>query len=175
MKKYRLIERLSDGSLNKVNVYENEQAALYAMNMSAEIHKDSYFRIEEVEESITERVKSYEDACEVLGIDKFNRIGEHTISLFNDLRVLNGKVDHIIAFLKLETITAALNEGWKPDLEDRKQGKWYVFYDGNVLSCNCVTTPSHTLTHLYFKSRKLAEYAAKHFADLYKQLLIEKF
>lgn len=180
MKKYRLLYKGKDGEYKPVeatfnSVEEAQEEVLCRIDHGSDISIFDY-KVEEVEESITDSVKSYEEACEVLGIDKFDRIGEHTISLFNDIRVLNGKVDHIIALLKLETITAALNEGWEPDWKDRKQQKWYIGYS---YECGKLYIDYHliyleTSLSLYFKSEELARYAAKQFAEFYKQLLIEK-
>lgn len=65
---------------------------------------------------VTERIKTFEDACRELGEDnvlvkQYNKI----CSTFNyyDVKQENISKD-IIAYLKLRIIAAALNEGWAP-------------------------------------------------------------
>lgn len=75
---------------------------------------------------VTERVKTFEDACNALG-------GGHPF-----VKSLNGYVNHIheedapdsdiVAFLKLRIVVAALNEGWTPDWGNKDQRKWYPWY-----------------------------------------------
>ena len=64
-----------------------------------------YFYKEEDYEEITDRVKTYEDACKVLGVEPINE---------QNAKAQGFRPDEI-ARRKLETIAAALNEGWKPD------------------------------------------------------------
>jgi DNA-binding LacI/PurR family transcriptional regulator len=54
---------------------------------------------------ITKRIKSYNDACAVLGIELENE----------DVLTKLGFTKDEIAYRKLKTITEALNEGWRPD------------------------------------------------------------
>lgn len=77
---------------------------------------------------ITERVKTYEDACKVLGIHPVN---------FHDLRY-SSPIDNSrcflekdeVAYIKLKTIVEALNEGWKPKFteDEYRYFPWFVFY-----------------------------------------------
>lgn len=69
---------------------------------------------------ICERVKSYADACHVLGISD-NEAPE----VIADGGLM--RPDEI-ARRKLETITAALNEGWKPDWNNTDQYKYYPWF-----------------------------------------------
>lgn len=59
--------------------------------------------------SITERVKTFEDACEVLGEDHPLVKGYRGVANINF-----GLMQDIIAYRKLRIICEALNEGWKP-------------------------------------------------------------
>ncbi len=140
---------------------------------------------------ITDVVKSYEDACKVLGIKPVN---------FDYLPEREKR--HVSAMLKLETITKALNEGWenpqngegyvywpwfiilnnKKEVEDyRDRGYTVVELEGfkNTagLAYSCSTNaPSHTAAHfgsrLCFKTRDLAIYAAKTFTALYADWML---
>lgn len=77
------------------------------------------FRIEEREyEDITNRVKSYADACKVLGIEPMDE---------DSMKAQGFRPDEI-ARRQLETITEALNEGWKPNWADTDEYKFYPWF-----------------------------------------------
>lgn len=73
------------------------------------------------ERPITERVKTFEDACKELGEDHKQvqqyRAAEGT-SLMDSINVA--------AYLKLRIITAALNEGWEPQFTE-DEDRWYPY------------------------------------------------
>ena len=73
------------------------------------------------ERPITERVKTFEDACKELGEDhklvQQYRAAEGT-SLMDSINVA--------AYLKLRIITAALNEGWEPPFTE-DEDRWYPY------------------------------------------------
>lgn len=121
--------------------------------------------------SITERVKTFEDACEVLGIDGTILIGTIDDALADDS-------DSIIAYTKLVIIIKALNEGWKPNWNASDEYKHYPWFDLEKgfglysVICNC--TDSGVGSRLCFRSRELAKYASEQFIDLYKDYYIIK-
>lgn len=111
-------------------------------------------------------IKSYEDACKVLGIQP---ISENAVAAFP-------KEDRksMLAYHKLTIIARAINGGWKPDWNDRTQYKYYpIFYYENAgLSfAYAYITATHTLallgSRLCFKTEAMSDYAAATFADLY--------
>ncbi len=135
---------------------------------------------------IIERVKSYADACEVLGIEQLDE----------EAMLSAGFRPDEIARRKLEAITAALNEGWKPNFNDTDEKKYYPWFyvnpgkgkdpDGNPsganagLSCantaNAASTASaHIGSRLCFHDRRTAFYAGNTFTDLYAAILVENF
>lgn len=144
------------------------------------------FRIEEREyEDITNRVKSYADACKVLGIEPMDE---------DSMKAQGFRPDEI-ARRQLETITEALNEGWKPNWEDTDEYKYYPYFyievnevkteDGDTFGAHAGLSFAGTFgaassTHAYFGSRlcfhnrETARYAGRTFTDLYAQILIEK-
>lgn len=76
-------------------------------------------------QDITERVRTFEDACNVLGsdhplVDKYYQWADNVVD--ND--------PFIRAVLKLEIITAALNEGWEPHFAsgELRWTPWFCFY-----------------------------------------------
>ncbi|MCK9477263.1 MAG: hypothetical protein M0R46_15205 [Candidatus Muirbacterium halophilum] len=114
--------------------------------------------------SIIDRVKTYEDALEVLRRDHFDE---------------NNLYPREIARRKLEIIIEALNEGWKPDFNKIKQSKWYCcFYEsetgiGFSFSNN---SPANAITYFgvlfCLKDKKLADYIGKQFIYLYEEMLL---
>lgn len=73
---------------------------------------------------VTERIKTFEDACNALG-DEHPLVKEY-------LRVadVNIILDDLYAYLKLRIIVAALNEGWEPKFEkgEYRYFPWFYLY-----------------------------------------------
>ena len=136
---------------------------------------------------IIERVKSYADACDVLSVPQLDEKAMLSAGFRPDE----------IARRKLETITAALNEGWKPDWNDTNECKYYPWFyitpgkgkdpDGNA-SNGASAGLSYAVTNgaasaanarigsrLCFHDRRTALYAGNTFTDLYAAILVEKF
>ena len=143
------------------------------------------FRIEEREyEDITNRVKSYADACKVLGIEPMDE---------DSMKAQGFRPDEI-ARRQLETITEALNEGWKPNWADTDEYKFYPWFyievnevqtEGAVIGASAglsyagtnyaaSNTAAHLGSRLCFHDSDTARYAGRTFTDLYEQILIEK-
>ncbi len=142
---------------------------------------------------ITERVKTFDDAVEILGeehplVKEWNAV--YTDKCSSDL----------IAYLKLRIITDALNEGWEPQFTKEKYRyyPWLTMYTqeewdeldeetkkggvlfGGTAACGASAgfvyasssyAPSHARasigSRLCFRTRDLARYAGRQFADLY--------
>lgn len=146
---------------------------------------------------VTERVKTFEDACAELG-------EEHPLVLayedfYNAFGTLNAVHMDVIAYLKLRIIAAALNEGWKPEFteDEWRYFPWFYLYtqkeidemseedkhrvvyrsnvyanaSGGVACANAHYDSSNTFANigsrLAFKSRELAEYAGKQFIEIW--------
>ena len=114
--------------------------------------------------SIIDRVKTYEDALRVLGMDNFSR---------------ENLYPREIARRKLEIIIEALNEGWKPNLSNHQEYKWYCYFSwsttglGYSYSYDSPTTANTYIgVRFCLKSKKLADYTGKQFKDLYEEMLL---
>lgn len=106
-------------------------------------------------DKITDRVKSFEDACEVLGI-----------AVPKNMHVTD----------KLKTIAKALNEGWTPDWSNSSQYKYVPYFKWNgkaFVYDGYDGWDGHTAvgSRLCFKNFELAKYAATQFIDLYNEFL----
>lgn len=145
---------------------------------------------------ITERVKTFEDALEVLG-EVHCFVSEYNTLVNSGL--IHSLSPDLVAYLKLRIITAALNEGWEPQftVDEYRYFPWFAFYTqkeidemdeedrsrvvgraSNFASANggCVyagaylaSSHSHTPfgARLAFKTRELAIYAGKQFIEIW--------
>ena len=75
--------------------------------------------------NIMERVKTFEDACAILG-DKHRLVKEYLGVEYNNIVITK----ELISYLKLRIIVAALNEGWKPkfDGDEYSYYPWFYIY-----------------------------------------------
>lgn len=74
---------------------------------------------------ITERVKTFEDACRELGADHPFVLAYQNTNL-RDPEVAEENRD-ILAYMKLRIIAAALNEGWEPQFTEDEE-RWYPWF-----------------------------------------------
>ena len=74
---------------------------------------------------ITERVKTFEDACRELGEDHPFVLAYQNTNL-RDPEVAEENRD-ILAYMKLRIIAAALNEGWEPQFTE-DEWRWYPWF-----------------------------------------------
>jgi len=152
-----------------------------------------------IPKDIRERVKTFEDACEVLGNDH-----QAVVDYFALCDATASK--DIIAYAKLRIIAEALNEGWKPQFteDEYRYYPWYYLYTeeewaeldestkkyGRVLgrssnhgnasgglayaSAAYESSGSYTSSgsRLAFKTYDLAEYCGKQFIDIWIDFLL---
>ncbi|ULB35921.1 hypothetical protein [Proteiniphilum propionicum] len=120
-------------------------------------------------QNVTDRIKTYEDACNELGRS------------IDPCMVLN--MTDELAYRKLKVISKALNEGWEADWTDLFQPKYYPYFEVEIngsTSGLVYVNSAHAFSHantligsrLAFKSRELAEYAGKQFIDIYKAFIL---
>lgn len=142
--------------------------------------------------NVTERIKTFEDACEELG-DEHQLVKEYW-------GVVNVGLDisqDLIAYLKLRIIVAALNEGWEPQFsaDEKRYFPWFWLYTQEqyeemdedmkhrciLLSCltsythysfviaGAICDTSHSYSNrgsqLAFRTSELAKYAGKQFME----------
>lgn len=187
-------EEISINRENVLNAYQQateEQKSLLENMFGKDMFKPK---------NIMERIKTFEDACEVLGEDH---------SYVQEYRsVANDNFDftqEIIAYLKLRIICAALNEGWQPTFSDGecRYYPWFYIYNQNEYeklnkdekkkcrvvgrqscdayafssvvcsSANFSTSYSYSYhgSLIVFKTRELTEYCEKQFIDIWSDYL----
>ena len=145
---------------------------------------------ERIEKPITERIKTFTDAVDELG-------SEHP--LVKQYMAANGNeafTRNTIAYIKLQIVAAALNEGWFPYLQ-RKEKRWYPYYkiyagdeiddispDATYLfgaSCGLAYVSSDlawsfaasTLSEcLAVKSEEISDYFGNQFIDIWAEYLL---
>ena len=150
--------------------------------------------------NIMERVKTFEDACAILG-ENHTLVKEYWGVVYNNIVITK----NLIAYIKLRIICAALNEGWKPTFSDGecRYYPWFEIYNKNEYeklnkdekkkcrvvglsgydayafgfvvfsSLNFSTSYSYSYhgSRLVFKTRELAEYCEKQFIDIWADYL----
>lgn len=150
--------------------------------------------------NIMERVKTFEDACEVLGEEH-----QYVKAYREWMRIYYAECKDISAYLKLRIICAALNEGWKPTFSDGecRSYPWFYIYNKNEYEkinkdekkkCHVISRSSYdayafggvvfsslnistSYSYSYhgslivFKTRELAEYCEKQFIDIWSDYL----
>lgn len=121
--------------------------------------------------NITEKIKSFEDACTHIGI-------EPKLPETEGLMAEHAKA--VVAFYALSVIASALNEGWTPDWENEYENKYYpYFYHGGpaggfALAAHLAWSlaSAYIAGRLCYKSRELALYAGKQFTGLYRDFIL---
>lgn len=84
-----------------------------------------------------------------------------------------------IALYKMEVITEALNEGWKADWDNSDENKYYPYFFMSPFSFafraslyGDAYASAGGGSRLCYKTRELAEYSAKQFIDIWKDIQI---
>ena len=122
-------------------------------------------------QKITDRVKTYEDACRELSMNPLDE---------NKLMKL-GLTKHDIAYQKLVTIAKSLNEGWVPNVCDNSVYRWYPWFVTNgspssfafyVSDSDFADASAGSGSRLCFKNKELSEYCGKQFIELWKQFIL---
>lgn len=154
--------KISDQTARQL--YETESTEFKSMLEDA-------FGKEFFQRSITDRVRTYEDACAELGEEPLNE---------EKLRNLGFSKDEI-AYRKLKTIVHALNEGWAAKVYDNEECRYcpyfvhsetpsgFAFYSSNYAYSNA---DAGSGSRLCFKTRELSNYGGKQFIDLWKEFIV---
>lgn len=133
---------------------------------------ESLFGKEIFVEDITERVKTFEDACKILGIK---------LDLPDVSTMPKKHQKSLIAHYKLVIIAEALNEGWKPNWSDYDEYKYHPWFEYDKArsgfgfgSADWTSTGTSTYvgSRLCFKTKTLAEYIGKQFEELYNEYFL---
>lgn len=119
--------------------------------------------------NITDRIKSYEDACLCLELNP-DELPDVSNCDKKDRK-------SIIAYHKLIIICRALNEGWEPNWRSAtyKYFPWFGTYAGFAYS-SAANAPSSAYatfgSRLCFKSEDLSRYAGMQFLDIWKDYIM---
>lgn len=189
-------ETLNINKENVLNAYgsaTDEQKAMLEIIFGKDTFKSK---------DITERIKTFEDACKELGSDHPLVLAYQNTNL-RDAEVANDNKD-FIAYMKLRIIVAALNEGWEPqfipgeyrwspyfvlytkdeiDEMDEKtrarvvyRSNYIAFAGGGVSYANSYNGSAYVVasigSRLAFKTDDLAEYAGKQFIEIYADFML---
>jgi hypothetical protein len=189
-------ETLNINKENVLNAYgsaTDEQKAMLEIIFGKDTFKSK---------DITERIKTFEDACKELGSDHPLVLAYQNTNL-RDAEVANDNKD-IIAYMKLRIIVAALNEGWEPqfipgeyrwfpyfvlytkdeidEMDEKTRARviyrsvYNAFAHGGVsfasANIDSASVPANIGSRLAFKTDDLAEYAGKQFIEIYADFML---
>lgn len=100
---------------------ESERTLLFTLFPDLHLDEDNE---EKDSRSVTERIKTFEDAVKELGTDNpIYYAYENAQAIFEQ----NGNDYNLLAYTKLRIITAALNEGWQPQYT-KDELRWYPWF-----------------------------------------------
>ena len=187
-------EKISIKRENVLTAYEHaseEQKALLENMFGKDMFKPK---------NIMERVKTFEDACEVLGEDH-----QYVKAYREWMRISYAECKDVTAYLKLRIICAALNDGWKPTFDGSRcrYYPWFYIYTkeeyeklnkdekkkcrvvgrsscdayafGGVVCSSAYFSTSYSYSYhgsrIVFKTKELAEYCEKQFRDIWADYL----
>lgn len=163
--------------MKKLEASRSAVVAAYRAGKSTEKELlEHLFGKEVFDAKITDLVKSYEDACDLLGIDPVGSLPDVSGCMSQDRKFL-------IAFHKLTIIARALNEGWEPDWINTDENKWFNWWyvdtkTAGLGSGGPTNAPSAAIatvgSRLCFRTEALSDYAAKQFLPLYEEYLLIK-
>lgn len=187
-------EKISIRKENVLNAYK------HASEEQKELLENMFGKEMFQPKDIKERVKTFENACEVLGEDH-----QYVKAYREWMRISYAECKDITAYLKLRIICAALNEGWesKFDGNECRYYPWFYIYTkeeyeklnkdekkelraiamshGRVfvdISAVCASATITTIesgtsrsSRIALKARELAEYCGKQFIDIWVDYL----
>lgn len=134
-------------------------------------------KVDIVPKDATGRIKSFEDACEILGIKSHQ--DAHKILGLKPYPFDGFPISECVdPYLKLMIIAKALNDDWQPDWNDENQKKWQPYFawdkekqDFGFSNTYCDSTNTDVGSRLCFKLRELAEYAGRQFENIFAETL----
>jgi hypothetical protein len=122
----------------------------------------------------TSKIKTFAAACKKLKLDPKKAVAEMSSFPARHRKAL-------VAVAKLMIITEAINDGWIPGYNDDNQANyepvWYMTKDSSNPSgfrfyyVSWFYQYSYVGSRLCFRSREVAEFAAKQFHQLYKDFM----
>lgn len=189
-------ETLNINKENVLNAYgtaTDEQKAMLEIIFGKDTFKSK---------DITERIKTFEDACKELGSSHPLVLAYQNTNL-RDAEVANDNKD-IIAYMKLRIIVAALNEGWEPQFipGEYRWSPYFILYTKDEIDemddeararvvyrsssnadanggvsyahsyCDSALVNANIGSRLAFKTEELAEYAGKQFIEIYADFML---
>lgn len=120
-------------------------------------------------------VKSFKAACKIRGLNP-----KRIVSAFSRYPAKHRAA--LVAQAELFLIIDVLNEGHQFDWNNYDERKWYLWWDMEKSASNpsgfrlyavgCTVTGSHVGSRHCFKSKEIAEHAAKYFIKHFKAIMV---
>lgn len=130
--------------------------------------------METTKKTIIERVKSFEDACNLLGEDPKEIL---------PYKEATTKRQHAINDLTmLDVIAESLQENWIADWDNHNQPKWRPYFEKgswgfgfSVALYGCRVTFASVGSRLSFPTEEIAKYFGTQFIEIHNRLLSNKY
>lgn len=141
-------------------------------DVEIELTKDQVETIKQASLKITDRLKTWEDACQIKGIDPVKSL-PYPKEKDSFESALNG-------IFQMFIITELLCEGWEADYANTSQYKWYPYFRYNDKTSGFGFGASgygHDYSHsgsgarLVFPTEQLAKYAGTQFISIFNKFL----
>ena len=132
---------------------------------------------------MSERVKSFEEACAAQGLDPNTVLPDVTCLPESDRKAVTSFAMMCIINRSLNT-DPETNQEWKPDWNDSDQEKYYPWFEvvekpegasGFGLSfvvCGCDYSGTDLGVRLFYRDSKTAIYAGETFTELYENMIL---
>lgn len=140
-----------------------------ADNKGKKLLENLYGKVTFENQNVMDRIKTFEDARDETGrpdVPDFSMLPK-------DMR------KHFEALYKMIVIVEALNEGWKPNWDDDDECKyypWFIMSPSAFAFCDSdydnSIADAGSGSRLRLRTSELAEYAAKQFIDIWKDIQI---
>lgn len=141
-------------------------------DVEIELTKEQVEKINQASLKITDRLKTWEDACNIKGIDPVKSL-PYPKEKDKFEAAMNG-------IFQMFIITELLCEGWEADYSNTSQYKWYPYFKYQnkasgfgfrASSSNFEFAGGFTSARLVFPTEQLANYAGKQFISIYNKFL----
>jgi len=127
------------------------------------------------------QIKTFEDACKVKGYNPETVLPDFSVFPEQHKKALTATSKLIIVNEAMNYVDNG-NKDWTPDWTNCEEDKYYPWFDLEKAENNpsgfrlhavrCDDAYSSVGSRLVYRTRKLAEYAAKQFESLYRDLMV---
>ncbi len=129
-------------------------------------------KIDKIEEFVSEEIEKLRNEIESSTLDK----DLFSITTYKEVCEQLKEKEESCPYKKIKQIEKLFNDTWKADWKDKKQYKYYPFFEiiaghGLVFDCSLYGCDGCFGSVSYYKDEKTSKYCGKTFLDIYKAIL----